>query len=49
MKDFKLLGFGLKQMLAIAVVAVVAVMVYDNYIGPKISGMSTPNVEPSND
>ena len=43
MGNFKLFGFGPKQMLAIGVLAVVAIIVYDQYIAPKISGVSAGN------
>lgn len=42
MKGMKLFGFGWKQMLGIAVLAVVAILIYDQYVAPKISGVSAP-------
>lgn len=49
MKNFKLFGFGAKQMLGIAILAVVAIMVYDSYVAPKISGINVANSGTLND
>jgi len=46
--NFKLGGFGLKAMLVIAVIAVVAVYVYDSYIAPKMAGVTAPSMDNSN-